>query len=450
MLAARLKWRWVSGSSALRAGPRRFSRYGEKRRPRTGVLVAVAPGHFRALALMREIFEAEAEGERLVGVNDAAKFLEKFGLAVRGEAHHFVFVAEFPEAEILRERGVIHSERMRKSDFAERAHVADLRPSPTWNLRNRQARRQREPRRARTAKRNTCWRDGLCGARCDGNARECCPARHRTLRRYLRWIPAKRFITRKRSSANCGMRMAKRSFVPRRAKGSRGTAMWSTSESFAPARSRQNCIARDGNPAAYFTRLRRSSSTAAMQAAVHDDGRGGVGVVCVDPKNDHFKFIPTSSLPRAPAEKSCSGDNGCVSLSLRTSYVGAEISLHPLVQHVKTPRTRPSCTAPDEILPHGLRESRVNLGSESWRPVIQPCRHALAEVPPQPIVPRKCEGSLRLRDDFLGHQIAKSLDQKRLRDARHRASLPAGAKERIRLADGREMARALRANGACS
>ena len=72
---------------------------------------------------MREILETELEGKRRVHVNDTAKFVEKFRLAVRGQAHHFVFVAKFPEADVLRQRGVIHAERMRKSDFAEGLHA---------------------------------------------------------------------------------------------------------------------------------------------------------------------------------------------------------------------------------------------------------------------------------------------------------------------------------------
>ncbi len=59
----------------------------------------IAPGHVRALALVREIFEPEAERKRPVRPHDAPKLLEKFRLAVSCQAHHFVFVAEFPEAE---------------------------------------------------------------------------------------------------------------------------------------------------------------------------------------------------------------------------------------------------------------------------------------------------------------------------------------------------------------
>ncbi len=76
---------------------------------------------------MREIFKAEPEGQRPIGAHDAAKFVQISGLAIGGEAHHFVFIAELPEAEILRERGVIHPQRMRESNFAQSVHVADLR-----------------------------------------------------------------------------------------------------------------------------------------------------------------------------------------------------------------------------------------------------------------------------------------------------------------------------------
>src|SRR5271155_3193412 len=84
--------------------------------------VRFAPGHVRALILMREISEAETEGERAVHANDPAKLIEKFRLAVRRQAHHFVFVAEFPEAEVLRERRIVHSERVRKPDISEDVH----------------------------------------------------------------------------------------------------------------------------------------------------------------------------------------------------------------------------------------------------------------------------------------------------------------------------------------
>src|SRR5271165_6500145 len=66
--------------------------------------------------MVLEIVKAQAEADAAVGVNNFSEFVEVSRLAVRGEAHHFVFVAEFPEAEVLRNRGVIHAERMRKGN----------------------------------------------------------------------------------------------------------------------------------------------------------------------------------------------------------------------------------------------------------------------------------------------------------------------------------------------
>src|SRR6202042_2031913 len=42
----------------------------------------------------------------------------------------FVFVAKFPEADVLRERCVIDAERMRESDFAERLHAGTFAERP--------------------------------------------------------------------------------------------------------------------------------------------------------------------------------------------------------------------------------------------------------------------------------------------------------------------------------
>src|SRR5580700_12332103 len=75
---------------------------------------------------MREIVEAELEAEIAAVVaeaEDVAEGLEVCGLAVGGEAHHFVLVAEFQEAEILRDRAVIETERMGEDDRAVNAHA---------------------------------------------------------------------------------------------------------------------------------------------------------------------------------------------------------------------------------------------------------------------------------------------------------------------------------------
>src|ERR1700734_2934479 len=85
-------------------------------------LICFPPSHIGALALMGEILEAQAERKGAIGINDAAEFVQKFRLAVRGQAHHFVFVAEFPKANVLRESGVVHTQRMRESDLTDHSH----------------------------------------------------------------------------------------------------------------------------------------------------------------------------------------------------------------------------------------------------------------------------------------------------------------------------------------
>ena len=51
-------------------------------------------------------------------------------LAVSRETHHFVFIAEFQEAEILRHGAVVQAERVGKSDGAVDVHAISAARSP--------------------------------------------------------------------------------------------------------------------------------------------------------------------------------------------------------------------------------------------------------------------------------------------------------------------------------
>ena len=74
---------------------------------------AIVPRHVDALRMMCEIIEIETD---LIasGADNIAYFINEPGLAVRGQAHHFVFVAVLGKAEVLGERGVEDPKRVRK------------------------------------------------------------------------------------------------------------------------------------------------------------------------------------------------------------------------------------------------------------------------------------------------------------------------------------------------
>src|SRR5256884_538322 len=96
--------------------------FAERRR-----LVGFGPGHLRAGAVMREVIELQAEAVAVgaaIKTHDVAKRAELLRLAVRGQAHDFVLVAKFQEAQILRHRAVKQSKRMWESYRPVDTHAA--------------------------------------------------------------------------------------------------------------------------------------------------------------------------------------------------------------------------------------------------------------------------------------------------------------------------------------
>ena len=82
---------------------------------------------------MGEIVEVQAETElAIVGAeaHDIAKGVEILRLAVRSETHHFVFVAEFQEAEILGHGAVVEAEGVGKCDGAINVHAVAAAGAP--------------------------------------------------------------------------------------------------------------------------------------------------------------------------------------------------------------------------------------------------------------------------------------------------------------------------------
>ena len=99
-------------------------------RAQFGSLVGVAPGHFRAGAMVLEIFESQAEADASVGADNVAELVQVGRLAVSGQAHDFVFVAEFAKSQILRHGRVIHAERMGKRNRPVDVHAIAPAGSP--------------------------------------------------------------------------------------------------------------------------------------------------------------------------------------------------------------------------------------------------------------------------------------------------------------------------------
>ena len=73
--------------------------------------------------MMREVIEAQPESVP-IRTHDIAKRFELFRLAIRREAHHFVFIAELQKAQVLRDGAIEEAQRMRKRD-----HPVDLHPA---------------------------------------------------------------------------------------------------------------------------------------------------------------------------------------------------------------------------------------------------------------------------------------------------------------------------------
>src|SRR5271154_4088597 len=122
-------------------------------------------------------------------------------------------------------------------------------------------------------------------------------------------------------------------------------------------------------------------------------------------------------MPRSPAAArfSLSGyGHRCGFMAIGAAGVRlAHVSLHPFVQDIETPGTRPGGAAREIILPTSLREITPQMRLESRRPLRQSRGDALAERSAEPVLPGKSEGAFLLRDDFFRQEIAEGLYQQR-------------------------------------
>src|SRR5580704_2752940 len=91
-----------------------------------GCRCCVGPAHLGTGTMMNEKVEPKLKSVRprfWVESHNVAKHVERFRLAIRRQAHHLIFVAIFQESEILRDRAVVKTKRMRECDRAVDLHA---------------------------------------------------------------------------------------------------------------------------------------------------------------------------------------------------------------------------------------------------------------------------------------------------------------------------------------
>ena len=193
-------------SRGIARGPQAFGHVVGEHRAQLGSLIGIAPGHLRAGAMVLEILESQAEADAAVGADNVAELVQISRLAVSGQAHDFVFVAEFAKSQVLRHGRVIHAERVRKRNRPVDVHAIARGRRPTSCWRNRRARPRTAARPGRTEKRKTRSPDAPGDARCGDTALESRPARHRTpsqaLPEFPRTGPSLLFFRRQNSASS--------------------------------------------------------------------------------------------------------------------------------------------------------------------------------------------------------------------------------------------------------
>ncbi len=106
--AARSLSRWVSSPRNSRGAPNTSAIFGREHRAERRR--AVGPRHLDALVVMREVAEVELVAHAVAEAHDVAQLRQERRLAVGGEAHQLVLVAERRQPEELREGGVEDAE----------------------------------------------------------------------------------------------------------------------------------------------------------------------------------------------------------------------------------------------------------------------------------------------------------------------------------------------------
>src|ERR1700693_3598136 len=121
---------WLIGTAH---GTEVASQFGREQFSKSGSLVGFGPTHLGSGAMVGEVIEAEAKtvgAGIFVEAHNVAEAFQLIGLTIGAEAHHFVFIAEFQEAEILSDGAVKKAKRVREGDSAVDLHAAAVSNAP--------------------------------------------------------------------------------------------------------------------------------------------------------------------------------------------------------------------------------------------------------------------------------------------------------------------------------
>src|SRR6266478_82295 len=313
-------------------------------------------------------------------MNDVAKLLQKFWLAVSGESHYFVFVTKFQEAEILRHRAVIKSKRMRKRNRSVNFHApAETRtPHRARKIAQSVGGKQRSLFELRTIKSTRQMRNVVLDAM--------------KLRGKGGGIGSER--SGQRFANPCEFRENFHSFS-RKGRHAQRVQQFCAQSRVGISRNRNvmHILQRDPRCFEAVTDRRSRESRCILHAIeaffldscnqfpIAKNRRGSVAVIRIDPKNVH-----SSNFQCTAAEEGIRDDE----LSLRSC------SSTPLIQDKQRPRTRPGGFAIQKRTPDRLHTFRLNKRSEQWRDGPKALFHARLERPTKPLFPRQSERALLL------------------------------------------------------
>src|SRR5712692_121991 len=161
------------------------------------------------------------------------------------------------------------------------------------------------------------------------------------------------------------------------------------SGSVRPASFRQYRIACAGNPAAYLTRLNRSSSTAAISWPSQAIAAEAFAWYALIPKIFIAQWV---SVPQLDSSR-------------------GEVSTAPLIQDIQRPRAGPCGLPCKKVVPNTWHPARPQEGRQRRRGLGETRIQLHAQRPTQPFLPRQRERTFPLRENLRRQQVPERLNK---------------------------------------